>query len=158
MVVVSFIVIFKKKYKMKKFIFLLFFSAVSFLSCKKSGSSGNPLLEQYFEQNILNQNFVVSLATDNNTDLTSKYNGYIFVLLKTDFYNGPLKATKNNVSYEGTWSSNDDYSKLIITLPNPPLEFVFLSREWRFTSKSLPVLKLAPWGSSDPVVLNMTRQ
>lgn len=143
---------------MKKIIFLLLFPLIVFISCKKSAGGGNPLLEQYFEKNILNQNFVVSLATDNNTDITNNYNGYVFVLLKTDFYHGPLKATKNNVNYDGTWSSNDDYSKLIITLPNPPAEFTFLSREWRFTSKNLPVLKLAPWGSSDPVVLNMRRE
>jgi len=69
-----------------------------------------------------------------------------------------LQAIKNGVTYTGTWSSNDDYSKLVITLPNPPSEFSFLSREWRFTSKNLPTLELAPWGSTDPIVLHMRRQ
>ena len=126
-------------------------------SCKKGDTGNNPLLEKYFETNILTRNFIVSLAKDNTTDLTANYNGYIFVLLKTDLYHGPMTATKNGVVYDGTWSSNSDYSKLVITLPDSPAEFNFLTRSWRFTSKNLPTLKLAPWGSSDPIVLYMKR-
>jgi hypothetical protein len=140
----------------------IFFSLLSFLllcnSCKKGIGDNNSLLEKYFETNILNTNFVVSLAKDNGIDITANYNGYIFVLLKTDFYHGPMKVSKNGIVYDGTWSSNSDYSKLTITLPNSPSEFVFLSREWRFTSKNLPTLKFAPWGSNAPVELNMLRQ
>jgi hypothetical protein len=142
---------------MKKCVFLLLFSFLLAASCKKSTEGGNALLERYFEENVLNRNFIVSLAKDHSTNLTANYSGYIFVLLKTDFYHGPLKATKNNITYEGTWSSNDDYSKLTIKLPATPSEFGFLTRDWRFTSKSLPVLNLAPWYSRDPIELNMTR-
>jgi hypothetical protein len=136
------------------FSFLLFNSA-----CKKSlDSVSNTQLEQYFESNILNRNFTVSLAQDSSNNITSSYTGELFVLLKTDFYHGPLQATKGGIVYTGSWSCNSDYSQLIITLPNPPSEFVFLTRPWRFTSKSLPTMKLAPWGSTAPVVLNMYRQ
>jgi hypothetical protein len=129
------------------------------MSCKKNGASGtNALLEQYFETNVLNRNFIVSLAQDSGTDLTASYTGYVFVLLKTDFYHGPLQATKSGTMYTGTWSSNNDYSKLVITLPNPPAEFGFLSRDWRFTSKQFPTLALAPWGSTEALVLHMYRQ
>jgi hypothetical protein len=127
-------------------------------SCKKTNPNNNPLLEQYFETNILNRNIIVTLAKDNTTDLTADYNGYVFVLLKTDLYHGPLKATNDTSIYEGSWSCNSDYSKITIILPDPPSEFSFLSREWRFTSKNLPTLKLAPWGSSDPTQLNMQIQ
>ena len=137
--------------------FLVFFVLLT-TSCKKSGLENNPLLEQYFETNILTKNFIVSFAKDTATDLTANYNGYIFVLLKTDLYHGPMSATKNGIVYNGTWSSNSDYSKLIITLPSSPAEFNFLSRSWRFTSKNLPTLKLAPWGSDDPKILYMLRQ
>ncbi len=139
-----------------------YFFILSFLllntSCKKSADPNNPFLQQLFETNVLNRNFTVSLAKDNTTDLTANYSGYIFVLLKTDFYHGPLQATKNGTTYTGTWSSNADYSKLTIVLPVPPSEFSFLSREWRFTSKSFPTLELAPWGSTNPLVLHMYRQ
>jgi hypothetical protein len=128
-------------------------------SCKKNGSSSNNvLLEQYFEANVLNKNFTVSLATDNGTDLTANYNGYVFMLLKDDYFHGPLQASKGGSVYTGSWSCNDDYGKLTIVLPDSPAEFKFLTREWRFTSKNLPTLKLAPWGSTQAVVLHMHRQ
>ncbi|MDQ2721513.1 MAG: hypothetical protein M3Z26_17385 [Bacteroidota bacterium] len=138
-------------------IFLVCFILLS-TSCKKGASGNNPLLEQYFETNVLTRNFIVSLARDTSNDITANYNGYIFVLLKDDLYHGAMTATKNATVYNGTWSSNSDYSKLIITLPTVPPEFNFLSRSWRFTSKDLPTLKLAPWGSTDPKLLNMLRQ
>jgi hypothetical protein len=138
---------------------ILFSFLLMGISCKKSGDPGtNPLLEQYFDANIIKRNFIVSLAQDNGTDLTANYNGYVFVLLKTDFYHGPLQATKGGVMYTGTWSSNNDYSKLVITLPGTPSEFGFLSRAWRFTSKNFPTLELAPWGSTEALVLHMYRQ
>lgn len=137
---------------------LLFLSLVLLFSCKKEDTSRNKLLEQYFENNVLNTPFIVSFARDNTTDLTSNYDGYTFVLLKEDFYHGPMKVTKNGTEYTGSWSSNDDYGKLVITLSSPPSEFDFLSREWRFTSKNLPTLKLAPWGSTEDIELFMLRQ
>ena len=144
---------------MIKYLYLVLFLVLGAnISCKKAGSLNNPLLEQYFETNVLNRNFTVSLAQDSSADLTSNYSGEVFILLKTDFYHGDLQATKNGIVYTGSWSCNDDYSKLTITLPNPPSEFVFLTREWRFTSKNLPTMKLAPWGSMAPIALNMYRQ
>ena len=144
---------------MKNFPLILLLFILVAPSCKKSGASAtNALLEQYFETNVLNRNFTVSKAQDNATDLTANYNGYVFVLLKTDFYHGPLQATKSGTIYTGSWSSNSDYSKLVISLPNPPSEFGFLSRDWRFTSKDFPTLKLAPWGSTESLELDMLRQ
>ena len=49
-------------------------------------------------------------------------------------------------------------SKLVITLPTTPSIFVFLNREWRFTKKALPEMELAPWGTTEPLVLHMLRQ
>lgn len=141
---------------------LLLFCASFFLlcntSCKKEKIIPANFLEQLFENNILNKDFIVELATDSGVDITSSYTAYRFILLKTDLLHGPLQAKKNNQVYEGTWSSNSDYSKLSISLPNTPEEFVFLNREWRFTSKNIPKLELSPWGSTAPVVLHMLRQ
>lgn len=131
-------------------------------SCKKIiENSSQALLQQYFENNILNRDFVVSLATDNGTDLTAQYTGYKFRLMKNTLLNGPITATFNNTTtYTGTWSSNDDYSKLTILInqPTTPTEFVFLNRDWRFTKKDVPTMQLAPWGTTDAKVLHMTRQ
>lgn len=114
-------------------------------------------LEKQFEDNILNKNFRVQLATDNGVDLTPQFTGYTFILYKGTYYNGALTATKNSITYTGTWSCNEDYSKLTIVLPSVPTEFLFLVRDWRFTKKSLPVMEFAPWGTLEPKVLHMER-
>lgn len=129
-----------------------------FVSCKKAEKNSGSVLEKFFESSVLNQNIIVNFASDSGTDITSNYAGFTFVLLKTDYYHGPLQATKNGTVTTGSWSSNDDYSKLIITLPPTPSEFVFLSRSWRFTSKSQTLMKLAPWGSTAPLILYMQLQ
>lgn len=138
--------------------FLLGFVIFSVLSCGKPKPQDNLPLQQFFETNVLNRNFVVSLAQDSSGDITSEYSGYIFVLLKTDFYHGPLKATIGTTTYEGTWSCDSDYGRLTISLPANPPEFQFLTRDWRFVKKDIPTLQLAPWGTSQPYLLNMTRQ
>ena len=142
---------------MKKYLLFLLLSPVFFVSCKKEKNMAS-LQEKLFEQNLLNQNFVVSFADDNGTVLTSNYTGYIFILEKIDYYHGPMKAIKNGITYLGTWSSNDDYGKLIITLPDTPAELKFLSREWRFKSKSFSLLKLAPWGQGDGINVHLSKQ
>jgi hypothetical protein len=144
---------------LKNFLIIACLFSLAISSCKKpSDVVGNPLLEQFFELNVLNRNFTVSLATNETTDLTSDFSGYTFVLQKDDYYHGPLKATKGSNVYMGTWSCNEDYGKLTITLPTPPDNFIFLNRAWRFTSKNFPTMKLAPWGSTANIVLHMYRQ
>lgn len=142
----------------KNIIFILFFFLLINASCKKGSEVNNQILEQYFETNILNKGFVVTLAQDTGVNITSEYSGYVFVLLETDLYHGPLTATISGTVYNGTWSSNSDYSKLTITLPSMPSPFAFLAREWRFTNKNIPTLELAPWGSNANIVLHMYRQ
>jgi hypothetical protein len=129
-------------------------------SCKKSIETVQEnILEQYFEQNILNRDFRVKLATDTGTDLTLNYDGYLFKLLKNTLYDGEMTGTKNSMVYHGHWSSNADYSKLTIIFetPAPPVEFDFIMRSWRFTRKAVPVMELAPWGTTDPKILHMER-
>ena len=147
-----------------RFIVAIAFALMLLLSssCKKLAvaAGSRSQLEALFEENILNKNFVVHHAIDNGIDITSQYSGYTFILTKTtSFYEGPMTGTKAGVTYTGTWTSNDDYSKLIINLssPTPPAEFNFLNRSWKFTKKALPILELAPWGSTEPKVLKMER-
>lgn len=146
-----------------RFVFAFGFAIlVLFSGCKKlkAASGDRGALEELFEENFLNKNFVVHFASDNGTDLTSQYTGYTFVLTKTtSFYEGPMTGSKNGVTYTGTWTSNDDYSKLTIVLnkPSTPEEFNFLNRSWRFTKKAVPIMELAPWGTTEPKVLHMQR-
>ena len=141
----------------------IFFMAVTTMlvinSCSKTvvQEVQQTALQKQFEDNILNKNFRVHLATDNGTDLTGEYTGYTFVLYKSTDYNGAMTAVKNAVTYNGTWSCNDDYSQLVISFPSAPPEFIFLNRPWKFTKKSLPIMELAPWGNLEPKVLHMER-
>ncbi len=145
---------------MKKYVpFLLIASLIFCFSCKKTiHNLEQSALQKYFDKNVIGTTFKVTLAKDSTSDLTSIYSDYNFVLLKTDYSHGPLKATKGANEYMGTWSSNEDYSILVIILPDSIPEFRFLTRSWRFTKKTVPTLQLAPWGSNDPIVLYMTGQ
>lgn|SRR5665213_2588049 len=143
----------------KVFSVILLALVVCSLSCKKAiQNAEQSLLQKYFDKYVIGNNFTVTLAKDSSTDITTDYSGYTFVLLKTDEYHGPLQANKGSAQYMGTWSSNDDYSKLDISLPDSIPVFNFLTRSWRFTKKANPTLQLAPWGSDAPLVLYMTHQ
>ena len=136
---------------------LLFIAVFLIAGCHKK--TQNTVFEQFFEDNVLDQTFIITLAKNQGTDLTDQYSGYTFILKKgSDYYNGPLLVAKSGSNYNGTWSSNEDYSKLRISLPNSPIEFQFLNRDWRFASKALPTLKFTPWGSTDDIQLTMLRQ
>lgn len=143
------------------FVIALFFAAIILIvqGCKKGEDPAAQLYEEYFEQNVLNSNFVVQLATDNGTDNTAQYSGWVFKLLKNTYYNGPMTAVKAGVTYTGTWVCDENYGKLTINLNQPsiPSEFVFLNKAWRFTKKDLPTMELAPWGTAATQVLHMRR-
>ncbi|MEP6615471.1 MAG: hypothetical protein ABJA57_02780 [Ginsengibacter sp.] len=144
--------------KARKIFLALFAACLLSASCKKDGTiDTNGNVQRMFEENILNKNFMVNLATDFGTDLTSQYSGYSFKMLETDIYYGPLIANKDGITYSGTWSTNSDFSELIITLPSTPKPFLFLTRRWRFTKKDITQMELAPWGSSNEINLHMYR-
>lgn len=139
---------------------------MTFAACKKTtfvnpnGPQPSNPVEVYFAENVLNRPFVVELATDNGVDRTSEFTGYQFLLTNTtSYYEGQMTGTKAGVTISGTWGSNSDYSRLNILLntPSAPAEFGFLNRSWRFTRKNFPVMELAPWGSTAPLVLHMRR-
>jgi len=154
------------RFKQRKLLFLylcvILFICISLLGCKKKAEEvyvAN-IFEQYFEQNILNNDFIVSYSKNQGVENTIEFEGYRFRLLKNTYYDGPMTATKNGIAYSGTWSSNSDYGKLIININQPsiPNEFIFLNKSWRFTEKALPTMKLAPWGSTEDSELHMQRQ
>ena len=135
------------------------------ISCKKTvENKTTDILQQYFEQNILNRDFVVNYAKTSGSDITTQYDGYIFRLEKNTTTNsntdGPMNAKLNgSVVCTGSWSCTEEYGKLGIQLDQPtvPAGFSFLNRNWKFTEKAFPIMKLAPWGSSTPDTLYMER-
>jgi hypothetical protein len=104
-------------------------------SCKKPKPPAYiaNVYEQYFETNILNTDFKVKLATNNAVDITNQFTDYRFKLLKNTYYDGPMTATKvsnTSVVYSGTWSCNEDFSKLVISITqsNVPPGFCFFKQ------------------------------
>jgi hypothetical protein len=146
-------------YKSRFIIAIIFAALLMLSSCSKSAliAQNQNLLQQYFEDNILNRDFTVHLATDNGSDLTPQFNGYTFKLIKNTLQDGSMTATIGTTTLTGIWSCNDDYSKLVITLPSSVTAFIFLNREWKFTKKAIPTMELAPWGTTEPKVLHMER-
>lgn len=148
-------------YKWRFFIaIVLALTILALDGCSNDGPAPTEeLYQKYFEQNVLNRDFRVSLATDTGVNITAQYDGWLFKLYKNTYFDGPMTATKNGQVFTGTWASNDDYGKLTINVNQPgiPASFTFLNREWRFTKKDFPVMELAPWGSAAAIVLHMER-
>lgn len=145
-----------------RFIIALFFAITILLlqGCGKDGVTPTiALYQKYFEQNVLNNDFRVSLATDNGSDSTATYAGWAFKLLKNTYLDGPMTATKNGITYTGTWKCDEEYATIVILInqPSVPATFTFINREWKFTKKDLPTMEFAPLSSPVPVVLHMTK-
>ena len=138
------------------------------LGCKKTAETQTEsLVQQIFEQNILNRDFIVNYAANisgvDTIDITTDYTGYVFRLEKNTTTNsntdGPMNAKVNGtVVCTGTWSCTEEYGKLGISLTNPTIaSFDFINRDWKFTEKAFPIMKLAPWGAASPKILYMER-
>ena len=101
-------------------------------------------LEQMFAALVLDKKIKVILAIDSSgTNLTPQYDNHDIFLRKGTFYDGPLDIFTNGTKYVGTWKSNKDYSILDLSIEGLP-EFEFYNTVWRFTLKSLDLLKIAP--------------
>ena len=145
-------------YKGRFIIAVLSAALLLFTNCKKTVEEiQRNLAQEYFDANVIDKDIIVRYAYDNGSDLTGQYTGYSFKLLKNTYLDGPLKATIGGVTYNGTWLCNDDYGKLTISLPAVPAPFVFLTREWRFVKKTVPVMELAPWGTTDAKILHLEK-
>ncbi|MEO8768605.1 MAG: hypothetical protein ABI402_00915 [Ferruginibacter sp.] len=138
------------------------------LGCKKTAETQTvSLVQQIFEQNILNRDFIVNYAANisgtDTTDITSDYTGYVFRLEKNTTTNsntdGPMNAKVNGtVVCTGTWTCTEEYGKLGISLTSPVIaSFDFINRDWKFTEKAFPIMKLAPWGVATAKILYMER-
>jgi len=101
-------------------------------------------LEQMFELYVLNSPVIITQAIDTSgNNITSQYQDEIITLKKKTYYDGPLEILVGGTLYKGTWKSNNDYSTLELSISGKP-EFEFFQSPWRFTYKSLNILRLAP--------------
>ena len=101
-------------------------------------------LEQMFAALVLDKKITVILAVDSaGKNLTPSYDNHDIFLRKGTFYDGPMEVYANGTKYVCTWASNKDYSILDLNIEGVP-EFEFYNTVWRFTLKSLDLLKIAP--------------
>ena len=68
-------------------------------SCKKTIENvSQQTVQQYFEETILNKNFIVEYAKDTTTDITANYNSDTFVLKKgSTYYDGAMTGKKGGI-------------------------------------------------------------
>jgi hypothetical protein len=136
------------------FILGLFFVSLN-TSCEKETTNNNtpPLdttikgptyLQQMFELYVLNSPVIVTQAIDTaGNNITALYQDEIITLKKKTYYDGPLEILAGVTLYTGTWKANSDYSTLELSVSGRP-EFDFFISPWRFTYKSLTILRLTP--------------
>ncbi len=110
-----------------------------------------------FEYYVLNKATQITLAIDSaGNNITPAYIDYEIYLKKESYINGPLEILANSTKYVGTWKSNNDYSRL--TLDISGLEpFKFLNKTWRFTYKSMDLLKIAPEINPGETILHLEK-
>ena len=97
-----------------------------------------------FELYVLNSPVIITSAIDTaGNNITAQYQDEIITLKKKTYYDGPLEILAGGTLYTGTWKSNSDYSTLELSITGKP-EFEFFLSPWRFTYKSLTILRLAP--------------
>lgn len=144
----------KKRIVLSIFVLSVFAIALN-TSCKKETTANNTppvdttkkgptYMEQMFELYVLNAPVIITQAIDTaGTNITAQYQDEIITLKKKTYYDGPLEILAGGTLYTGTWKSNSDYSTLELSISGKP-EFEFFSCPWRFTYKSLTVLRLSP--------------
>jgi len=145
--------------------------ASSISSCKKDNNAQNQdttkptdttnqatYMEKMFELYVLNSANIITLAVDSaGNNRTPDYQDETIYLRKNTYYDGPLEIFAGGTKYTGTWKSNSDYSTLELKIAGRP-EFVFFETPWRFTYKSLTLLKLAPIQNPGQKVMHLEKK
>lgn len=145
------------KYSLYGLVVLILVGFITISSCSKDKSNTNTTpvdtttgptyMERMFEAYVLNEPTHIIYASDTTgLNITPNFQGEIIYLRKETYYQGPLEIYIGSQKYVGTWKSNSDYSTLELNISGRP-EFEFFLTPWRFTYKSLNLLKLAPISS-----------
>ena len=146
---------------MKKIIYkIALFAVVAFSipavlsSCDKDDDDpANPSsasAKEYFIKNMLNQQLVVPLATDNSVDITAKFDGMTFTFTDTATFAGVATAANNLYSVNGTWSIDAAYNKITFAFPTANFtDLVFANKQWQFANRDSATIKLNAVSESD---------
>jgi len=117
------------------------FSTIIFLgSCSKNdddtsmGSSDN---KNYFVNNVLARDLTVTLAKDNNTDITADFVSYTFRLNDSTGTYGSISAANIQKTIIGTWTADANFENLTFNFAATPVPaLAFISKQWNITSRA----------------------
>src|SRR5438045_2233911 len=107
--------------KLSLFAAICFSGALLLTGCSKdtvdnpSTSTGH----DYFVNNMLGKDLVVTSAVDNTTDITADFSGYTFHLTDTAALAGTISAANFVRTTIGVWSVDAAYSKITFSFPSP---------------------------------------
>jgi hypothetical protein len=122
-------------------------------------SAARAYMEKIFEAMVLNQPIRIILAVDSSgNNLTANYQDMVIYLRKDTYYAGPLEILAQGTKHLGTWSSNSDYSRLNLEIQGVPEFAIFNSNPWRFTYKSINLLKIAPVNNPGQKTLHLEKE
>jgi hypothetical protein len=116
------------------------FSTILFLgSCSKNNddtSMGSSSNKDYFVNNVLARDLTVTLAKDDNTDITADFVAYTFHLNDSTGTYGSITAANIQKTVIGTWTSDAAYEKVTFNFAGTPVPaLAFLNKPWSITSR-----------------------
>jgi hypothetical protein len=139
---------------------LLFCTNFFFAGCSKSNdttitSSSN---HDYFVNNVLARDLTVTLAKDDNTDITADFVSYTFHLNDSTGTYGSITAANIQKTVIGTWTSDVAYEKLTFNFAGTSVPaLLFMNKQWNIASRGSATIGLtAANGESD--ILQFTKK
>lgn len=131
-------------YKLVAAASIVFCCIIIISGCKKDNDNAdNSSSQVYFSSNVINTDLLLTLAKDNNTEVTSKFAGYTFRLTDTASLAGTITVWNDLLSVKGTWSIDANYDKISFALPTNIIpDLALLNKEWQFSSRQTTSIKL----------------
>ncbi|MGC4104096.1 hypothetical protein [Ferruginibacter sp.] len=103
----------------------------------------NATAKEYFVNNMLNKELVVPLATDNNVNITAKFDGMSFAFTDTTALAGVATASNGLLSVKGTWTVDAGYENISFSFPtNIIADLAFTNKQWHFINRDSATVKL----------------
>lgn len=134
----------------------LFSMVILLHSCSKKDSD-NKVAERYFNENVVNRDLTVHLATNNGTDITSQFDDLTFRFTKTASLSGTATATNDLMTIEGTWTVDAQFDNITIAFEDGITNPEFINRKWRIASRASSVIELTS-ADGTPHVLHFQRK
>ena len=128
---------------------LSLFGFTSLNGCSKSDAT---VITTPGVQNILDRDLIVSYAKDDNTDITSQFNGLTFHYTGPSTANsGPASAANTLLSVTGSWTMNASHNKITFAFPTGIFStLAFMNKEWLIANTaSNPLVLTATNGETD---------